>query len=137
MHDVNWHPIDSQFLFHWKSSDMRLDLKWHSIDSLLTLHWQSIDIQLTVNWHSIGSQLTFNWQCIDIQLAVNLYSIGSQLAFHLQLNQTPFELPFRRIRLAMHWVVQSLAKVQNLAEIEASHWSRAQNPGFLLVERTL
>ena len=34
-------------------------------------------------------------------------------------------------------MAQSLEKVQNLAEIEASHWSRAQNPGFLLVERTL
>ena len=34
-------------------------------------------------------------------------------------------------------MAQSLEQVRNLAKIEASHWSRAQNPGFLLVERTL
>ena len=39
--------------------------------------------------------------------------------------------------VAVHWVDSNLADAEYFAEIEASDWSRARNPGFWLVERTL
>ena len=39
--------------------------------------------------------------------------------------------------LAFDWQTPYLANPENPAEIEASHWSRAQNAGFSLVERSV
>ena len=35
------------------------------------------------------------------------------------------------------WMVQNSANAKNIADIKASHWSRAQNSGSWLVERTV
>ena len=81
-------------------------------------------IQLVVDWILIGSQLvtqkTLNGCCLIIYeeaLVVNWHTISSQLA-HL------------------HWGTPDLINKKNLAKIEASDWSRAQNAGFSLVERS-
>ena len=33
-------------------------------------------------------------------------------------------------KLTVHWMISNLFDAKNLAKIEASDWSRAQNPGF-------
>ena len=63
---------------------------------------------------------------IDIPLVVQWHYIGTPLTFVCQSIGA----------FAFDWWTPDSAKAKNLAEIEAPDWSRAQNAGFSLVERS-
>ena len=118
--------------FEWHPSDIRVAVQWLLGCSVIfklseipvTFQWQLSDIPVTVQWQLSGTLLvklvlswvTFQWQICtpSAYLAIYLKGIGS---------------------MALQGHNKNLADAKNFPEIEASDWSRAQNPGFWLVER--
>ena len=93
-------------------------------DSLLEWHpsgWSDTGV-VQVAWHwRIGSPLAY----FDIYWG-RFGSSGSSVTQWLCSGT-----------VAVHWVDSNFADAEYFAEIVASDWSRARNPGFSLVERSL
>ena len=111
----------------WQSIGIQLEVNLHQIRCQLVSDWESISIRLDVNWRLIQCQLALDCQSIDIPLVVHWYSIGTPVTLVCQSIGT----------FALDWYTPDLANTENLAEMEAPDWSRAQNAGFSLVERSL
>ena len=127
-----WHSSDIPVTFEWHPSDIRVAVQWLLRCSVIfklseipvTFQWQLSDIPVTVQWQLSGTLLvklvlswvTFQWQICtpSAYLAIYLKGIGS---------------------MALQGHNKNLADAKNFPEIEASDWSRAQNPCFWLVER--
>ena len=113
-------------LANWQS----IDYFWHALREIW-FKWLFSDT-VTLHWYSgsalVHLRLFYSANCLykGKCLSKTIISSGTELARHWSIF----------IELVMDWMGSELTEAQNLAEIEASDWSRAKNPALWLVKRT-
>ena len=138
---VNWNSIGNVGSFSNSSRCGLIScfplLKGNDRLAVLPMTWLTQDWTIIKGLHSSG------WSDTGVVQVAWHWRIGSPLAY--------FDIYWGRFgssgswvtqwlcsgTVAVHWVDSNLADAEYFAEIEASDWSRARNPGFWLVERTL
>ena len=93
----------------------------------LELHNSGSSVMALVDLQSFGSIV--NELCLS---GKELVWVALQWPTGIELT----EPALRRTWVTLHWTALDWTEPENLAEIEASDWSRARNAGFWLVQRT-
>ena len=121
----NWLPIGVTWMSIW----YQFQTIRHAI-VLVVLGWTRLcRIRLSVV-RPITTRTTpcQNKKSIDTPLGANWYWNSSDLWFDLNWHQIWFQLAYDWQSIctsAVDWLAQNMADTDNLAEIEASYWSRA------------
>ena len=81
--DINametWHKCDSEVVWVWQWSGMRVTVRWYECDSEVVRVWQWSGTSVTVKWHECDSEVVRVWQWGGTSVTVRWYECDSEV----------------------------------------------------------